>query len=67
MLARRAIAGVAYGLLDRGAMNYVVVPLSRASFPSFIPSWSVDGLLAHILLVGLLFALVARWSAGRSR
>lgn len=67
MLARPAVAGVAYGLLTWAAMNYVVVPLSRASSPPFIPSWFVDGLLAHILLVGLLFALVARWSAGRSR
>src|SRR5262245_5616966 len=67
MLERPAVAGVAYGLLTWAAMNYVVVPLSKASSPPFIPSWFVDGLLAHVLLVGLLFAFVARWSAGRSR
>jgi len=67
MLARPAVAGFAYGLVTWAAMNYVVVPLSNASSPPFIPSWFIDGLLAHILLVGLLFAFVARWSAGRSR
>jgi hypothetical protein len=35
--------------------------------PAVMPSWFADGLLAHILLVGLLFAFVARLSAGRSR
>ena len=40
-----AMAGVAYGLLTWAAMNYVVVPLSRASAPPFILSWFVDGLL----------------------
>jgi hypothetical protein len=48
-------------------MNYVVVPLSRAGQPPFIPAWFVDGLLAHVLLVGLLFAFVARSSAARAR
>ena len=67
MLARPAAAGVAYGLLTWAAMNYVVVPLSNASSPPFIPSWFIDGILAHVVLVGLLFAYVARWSAGRSR
>jgi hypothetical protein len=66
MLERPAVAGVAYGLLTWAAMNYVVVPLSQASSPPFIPSWFLDGLLAHVLLVGLLFAYVARRSAGRS-
>ena len=59
--------GVAYGLLTWAAMNYVIVPLSRASAPPFILSWFVYGLLAHLLLVGLLFAFVARRSALSSR
>lgn len=63
MLANPVAAGVAYGLLTWAAMNYLVVPLSRASAPPFILSWFIDGLLAHVLLVGLLFAFVARWSA----
>lgn len=65
MLARPVAAGVAYGLATWAAMNYAVVPLSRASPPPFIPAWFVDSLLAHILLVGLLFAFLARRSARR--
>jgi hypothetical protein len=64
MIARPLAAGVGYGLLTWAAMNYVVVPLSRAQPPPFIPAWFADGLLAHILLVGLVFAFVARRSAG---
>jgi uncharacterized membrane protein YagU involved in acid resistance len=60
MLERPVLAGIGYGLLTWAAMNYVVVPLSRASAPPFILPWFVDGLLAHLLLVGLLFAVVAR-------
>jgi uncharacterized membrane protein YagU involved in acid resistance len=67
MLAQPAQAGVAYGLLTWVAMNYVIVPLSRAGQPPFIPAWFVDGLLAHVLLVGLLFAFAARRSAARAR
>ena len=60
MLERPVLAGIGYGLLTWVAMNHVVVPLSRASAPPFILPWFVDGLLAHLLLVGLLFAVVAR-------
>ncbi len=66
IITRPVASGVAYGLLTWIAMNYAVVPLSRASSPPFILSWFVDGLLAHVLLVGLLFAFTARWSAARS-
>jgi hypothetical protein len=65
MLARPVAAGIGYGLATWVAMNYVVVPLSRASAPPFIAAWFVDGLLAHVLLVGLLFAFLARRSARR--
>ena len=53
-------AGIAYGLLTWATMNYVVLPLSRAEAPPFIAAWFIDGLLAHLLLVGLLFAFGAR-------
>ncbi len=66
MIERPVESGFAYGMLTWTAMNYAVVPLSRATSPPFIASWFIDGLLAHVLLVGLLFAFVARWSAGRS-
>jgi uncharacterized membrane protein YagU involved in acid resistance len=61
LLAQPVAAGIAYGLLTWVAMNYVVVPLSRAAAPPFILPWFVDGLLAHLLLVGLPFAFVARY------
>jgi hypothetical protein len=67
LLRRPVPAGIAYGLGTWAVMNYVVVPLSRASSPPFIPAWFADGLLAHVLLVGLPFALIARWSAKRAK
>jgi hypothetical protein len=67
LLRRPVIAGIAYGLGTWAVMNYVVVPVSRASSPPFIPAWFADGLLAHVLLVGLPFALIARWSARRAK
>jgi uncharacterized membrane protein YagU involved in acid resistance len=63
LIARPVAAGIAYGMVTWIAMNYMVVPLSRAMPPSFILAWFIDGLLAHILLVGLLLAFVARRSA----
>ena len=67
IVERPVAAGVAYGLVTWAAMNHVVLPLSRASPPPFIPAWFADGLLAHVLLVGLVFAFVARWSARRAK
>jgi len=67
MIAKPTAAGIAYGVLTWATMNYVVVPLSLAEAPPFIPAWFVDGLLAHVLLVGLPFAFLARWSAASGR
>ena len=65
-LLRRPVAtGLGYGAATWVAMNYVIVPLSRATPPPFIAAWFVDAILAHLLLVGLLLAFVARWSANR--
>lgn len=66
LITRPVAAGLAYGIVTWAAMNYVVVPLSRATPPPFIPAWFVDGILAHLLLVGLLLAFTARWSAQRA-
>ena len=63
LVAKPLAAGVSYGLLTWIAMNYVIMPLSRAMPPPFNPAWFIDGLLAHILLIGLLLAFVARRSA----
>lgn len=65
LLRHPVAAGLAYGAATWALMNYVIVPMSRATPPPFIPAWFADGILAHLLLVGLLFAFVARWSAGR--
>ncbi|MGQ0383803.1 MAG: hypothetical protein ACT4UP_03825 [Gammaproteobacteria bacterium] len=65
LVARPVAAGLAYGALTWAAMNYLVVPLSRATPPPFITAWFIDGILAHLVLVGLLLAFVARWSAHR--
>lgn len=67
IVERPVPAGIAYGLLTWAAMNYVVLPLSRAAPSPFVPAWFVDGLLAHVLLVGLVFSFVARWSARRAK
>ena len=67
LVERPVLSGVAYGLLTWSAMNYAVVPLSRASAPAFIPAWLADGILAHVLLVGMVFAFAARWSARRAK
>jgi uncharacterized membrane protein YagU involved in acid resistance len=66
LITRPVAAGLAYGIGTWAAMNYVVVPLSRATPPPYIPAWFVDGILAHLLLVGLLLAFTARWSAQRA-
>ena len=65
LLRHPVAAGLAYGALTWVAMNHVIVPLSRAQPPPFIPAWFADGILAHLVLVGLLLAFVARWSANR--
>lgn len=65
LLRRPVVAGIAYGIATYLAMNWVVVPLSRAAPPPFILPWFIDSVLAHVVLVGLPFAFVARWSANR--
>ena len=65
LLQRPVAAGTAYGIATYLAMNWVVVPLSRATPPPFILPWFIDSVLAHVVLVGLLLAFVARWSANR--
>lgn len=65
LLRKPVIAGMAYGIGAYLAMTYVVVPLSRATPPPFILPWFIDSVLAHVVLVGLLLAFIARWSANR--
>jgi uncharacterized membrane protein YagU involved in acid resistance len=65
LVRRPVIAGIAYGVATWLAMEHVVVPLSRAQPPLFILPWVIDSVLAHVVLIGLLLAFVARWSANR--
>ena len=71
LIRRPWLMGVLYGLGLYVVMTYVVVPLSLARSGGF--SWAVflDGLLAHVLTVGVPIALAARWGrrspAGKAR
>jgi hypothetical protein len=59
---RPVLMGVGYGLATYAVMNYVVLPLSQASHggPFRLPVF-VNGVLAHVLLVGLPIALILAW------
>jgi len=65
LVHRPVMAGISYGVAAWLAMEHVIVPLSRAQPPPFILPWVIDSVLAHVLLIGLLLAFVARWSANR--
>lgn len=65
LVRRPVIAGIAFGIAAWLAMEHIVVPLSRAQPPPFILPWVIDSVLAHVVLIGLLLAFVARWSANR--
>jgi len=54
------LCGAAYGLLLYGVMNYVVVPLSAAGAGSKNPLWITLSIAAHVLLIGIPIALLAR-------
>ena len=57
---RPVLCGAAYGLLLYGIMNYVVVPLSAAGPGSKNPLWVALSIAAHVLLIGIPIALLAR-------
>ena len=60
VLTRRPVVmGLGYGLATYVVMNHVVLPLSRVG-PRGAFEWSsfVNGLLAHLVLVGLTIALI---------
>ena len=67
-LWRKPVAwGSAYGLLLYAAMNYVVVPLSRAAVAGPRNDlWTWLGVAAHVLLVGVPIALCIRQAHTRS-
>jgi uncharacterized membrane protein YagU involved in acid resistance len=57
---RPVLCGAAYGMLLYGVMNYVVVPLSAAGAGSKNPLWITLSIAAHVLLIGIPIALLAR-------
>jgi hypothetical protein len=60
LLGRPVVAGVAYGIVTYGVMNLIVVPLRfPAAFPPSPISLATQ-LFAHIALVGLPAAFIAR-------
>lgn len=60
ILTRRPVAmGLAYGLATYVVMNYVVLPLSQVGPRGhFVLANFVNGLMAHLVLVGLTIALI---------
>jgi hypothetical protein len=63
ILVRRPwLMGTLYGLGLYGVMTYVVTPLSMAKGGHFNWPGFIDGVLAHILAVGIPIALAARWA-----
>ena len=64
VLARRALVlGPLYGIVVYCVMNYVVIPLSAAATGKPTPVVIVNGLLIHMLGIGLPAALFARAAA----
>ena len=60
LLDRPLVAGLGYGLITFVAMNLIVVPLRfPAAFPPK-PTFLATQLFAHIVLVGIPLALIAR-------
>lgn len=61
LVRHAAVAGMVYGVVVYVLMNYVVVPLSASPLtPSHDPVVVVGGVLAHVFLIGLPIALIAR-------
>jgi hypothetical protein len=61
VLVRYAIpAGLLYGLVVYHGMNSVVLPLSALHTKAWPPVWALWPIAAHMLVVGLPIALVAR-------
>ncbi len=60
------IAGVLWGAAVWVVMTYSVVPMSASPLPTPTPAKAIEGVLTHILMVGLPMAWIARRILGRS-
>ena len=52
--------GGMYGLVLYGIMNFVVVPLSRATPGSTDPTWVWSSVAVHVILIGMPIAMFVR-------
>jgi hypothetical protein len=59
LIRRPLLAGAAFGLVVFGVMTYVVVPLSASPIKSPPPLRVLEGLLIHMVCVGLPISLAA--------
>lgn len=59
------VAGVLWGAVVYAAMTWVVVPLSQATLPPPDAKAIIQGLLVHMVCVGLPMAFIARRGLGR--
>ena len=64
---RPVVMGLGYGLATYLVMNYVVLPLSNASHggPFRLPVF-INGVFAHVVMVGLPIALIVAWRERRT-
>lgn len=70
LIRRPVISGLIFGVIVNFVMQYVVLPLSNAGGPTPAPfRWEpfLNGVIGHALFVGLPVALIAAWSAKRTR
>ena len=69
MIRRPIISGLIYGVIAHFVMQWVVIPLSaigtRSPLVFNVPL--INSIVGHALLVGLPVALIATWSAKKSR
>jgi hypothetical protein len=65
MRRQPALAAIGYGLATFVAMNYVVVPLSRAAHPMKYDGWFLVSIGVHVFLVGFGAMLAERWARRR--
>lgn len=59
------VAGVLWGAVVYAVMTWVVVPLSQATLPAPDTNAIIQGLLVHIVCVGLPMAFITRRVLGR--
>ena len=65
LIRRPWLMGSLYGLGLYAVMTYGVAPLSMATSGRFSGPVFLDGILAHVLAVGVPIALAARWGLKR--